>query len=120
MLALPYIFQEKIAATVKESANEMIEGDLDYKNLNLSFFKHFPNLTVSANDVFLSGTEKFKSKPLLQVKEISLGVNLMSLFGSQIIVQKIFIIDGLIHVQVDKNGQANYNIYVSNSVDTSS
>ena len=118
LIVAPYIFQDKIAAVVKETANETIEGKLDYKNLNLSFFKHFPNLTISASDVFLSGTEQFKSKPLLQVKEVALGINLMSLLKEQIIVQKIFIEDGSIHVQVDKNGQANYNIYVSESTDT--
>ncbi len=98
----------------------MIEGELDYKNLRLSFFRHFPNLTISASDVFLSGTEQFKSNPLLQVKEVALGINLMSLLGDQIIVKKIFIKDGSVHVQVDENGKANYNIYVSESTDTTS
>lgn len=118
LLVIPYIFQDKIAAVVKESANEMIEGELDYKNLRLSFFKHFPNLTISASDVFLSGTEQFKSNPLLEVKEVALGINLMSLLGDQIIVKKIFIEDGKVHVQVDENGHANYNIYASESTDT--
>lgn len=120
LLTIPFFFQEKISQKIKASANELIEGDLDYKNLKLSFFRHFPNLTISAGDVYLSGTEQFREKPLLQVKEVAFGINLMSLLGDKIIIKKIFIEDGNVHVQVDENGNANYNIYNSTSTDTTS
>lgn len=120
LLTIPFFFQEKISQKIKASANELIEGDLDYKNLKLSFFRHFPNLTISAGDVYLSGTEQFKDKPLLQVREVAFGINLMSLLSDKIIIKKIFIEDGNVHVQVDENGNANYNIYNSTSSDTTS
>lgn len=118
LLTVPILFQNKISEIVKASANELIEGDLDYSKLKLSFFRHFPNLTISAEDIFLSGTEQFKDEPLLKAKELALGINVLSLFGNKIIIKKIFVEEGNLHVQVDSLGNANYDIYKSEDTDT--
>lgn len=118
LITLPIIFQNKISDIVKKSANDWIEGEVDYNGLKLSFFKHFPNLTISAEDIFLSGTEQFKTQPLLKAKELALGINVLSLFGDKIIIKKIFVEEGLLHVQLDSLGNANYDIYKSEDSDT--
>lgn len=44
-------------------------------------------------------------------KEISLGIDLSSVFKSKININKIYLDDALINIQVDSSGRANYNIY---------
>lgn len=50
MLVTPYIFAEKINAEIKKIANEKLSAKLDYSKSNVSFFNHFPSLTVALDD----------------------------------------------------------------------
>ena len=50
----PIIFSDTIKEEVKKYANTKLEGELNYGDANLSFFKHFPSLTLTLNDVNLN------------------------------------------------------------------
>ncbi|TDQ77060.1 AsmA family protein [Sphingobacterium yanglingense] len=111
MLILPYFFKDQINNTLKEIANKTINGTLDYRDVNVSFFTHFPSLTTSVHDVQLKGSAPFQDSTLLAVKEISIGIDLLSLFKDKIVLDKMILTDGRINVLVDSLGAANYNIY---------
>ncbi|MQP25526.1 hypothetical protein GFJ94_10665 [Flavobacterium sp. LMO8] len=113
-LVLPIIFADTITQQVKELANNNLEGELNFKNSNLSFFKNFPSLTLTLNDLDLKGSAPFKSKSLLESQEVGFGINVWSLvFSSETQIDEIYINDAKINILVDKNGNANYNIYKS-------
>ena len=42
MFLTPIIFSDTIKEEVKKYANTKLEGELNYGDANLSFFKHFP------------------------------------------------------------------------------
>ena len=42
MLILPFAFKGKILEIVKKEANNMLNAKLEFADLNLSFFSHFP------------------------------------------------------------------------------
>ena len=50
MFVLPMLFPGKIAEEVKLFANKKLNGELDFKEANLSFFNHFPSLTLTLTD----------------------------------------------------------------------
>jgi AsmA protein len=50
---------------------------------------------------------------LVQADEIALGVDLPSILSSSIRIDKIFLTNAFINIQVDKDGHANYNVYRS-------
>lgn len=113
MLIIPNFFKDQINASIKEIANKNINGELQYSDIDLSFFTHFPSLTTSIHDVKLKGSAPFQDSTLLDVKEISLGLDLFSLFQDKITLNKFIVSEGKINILVDSTGAANYNIYAS-------
>ncbi|MGL2995280.1 hypothetical protein [Flavobacterium sp. TSSA_36] len=112
MFLTPIIFSDTIKEEVKKYANTKLEGELNYGDANLSFFKHFPSLTLTLNDVNLNGSIPFEKEKFVSAKEIAFGIDVSSLvFGKAIDIDQIIVTEGNINVKVDKNGQANYNVY---------
>ena len=46
MLLLPFAFQGKIAGIVKTEGNKMLNAQFDFKKLNISLFRNFPQASV--------------------------------------------------------------------------
>lgn len=116
MFVLPLLFPDYITEKVKSFANEKLNGELQFKEAHLSFFNHFPSLTLTLDDFLLKGSEPFKKDTLIAAKEVSFGIDVMSLItSSKVNIDKIFISDSFINVKVNANGEANYNVYVSES-----
>ena len=113
MLTLPYLFKDQINTAVKKTINENINGELHYADLHISFFKYFPSLTTSINDVKLKGSAPFADSTLIDVSEISLGIDISSLFKDKIVLDQFIVANGKINVLVDSTGAANYNIYTN-------
>lgn len=114
LFLFPIVFPGKIAQEVKSFANEKLEGELNFSEAKLSFFNHFPSLTLTLKNFKLNGSAPFKNETLISANEIAFGINIKALiFDSEVKIDKIFLSNALMNVKVDKNGQANYNVYVS-------
>lgn len=125
MFLFPILFPGKIEKEVKGFANQHLNGELNFKEANLSFFNHFPSLTLSLNEFSLKGSEPFKNDTLVAANEIAFGINLKDLlFDKKVTIDEIYLAEAFMNVKVNKNGEANYNVYVSDkkkvSKDTSS
>jgi len=118
ILSIPYIFEKEVNDKVKSLANAHINGELNYTKVRLTFFDQFPLLTASMDDVLLKGAEPFKKDTLLAAKQVSFGIDLMSLLKSKIIIDKFIVNNGRINILVDSLGNANYNIYKSAPTDS--
>lgn len=119
LILLPILFADTITERVKILANNHLEGELNFKDSELSFFKHFPSLTLTLNELNLNGSIPFKDKSLVAAKEIGFGIDVWSVvFGSQTQIEELFLEEAKINILVNKKGEANYNIYKSNSKDT--
>lgn len=120
MFLLPVLFPGKITREVKAFANRKLNGELNFKEAKLSFFHHFPSLTLTLTHFELKGSPPFKNESLLSSDEISFGINLKSLvFGGEVNIDKIFLANAFANIKVNENGEANYNVYVSDSKATS-
>ncbi|TDR23976.1 AsmA protein [Flavobacterium cheniae] len=116
---LPIIFADTITEKVKVLANKNLEGELNFNDSELSFFKHFPSLTLTLHELNLNGSKPYQNKSLVSAKEISFGIDVWSVvFGSQTQIEEIYIDNAKINILVNQKGDANYNIYKSNSKDT--
>lgn len=114
LFLLPILFPGKIESKIKAFANEKLNGELSFSEANLSFFNHFPSLTLTLHDFSLNGSAPFKDQNLVSAKEIAFGINMKNLiFDSKVSIDKIYISKALMHVQVNAKGEANYNVYVS-------
>lgn len=120
LLIIPYLFPERVSREVKQLANQHIDGKLDFGKVRLSFFTHFPALTLSLYDFSLKGSAPFQKDTLISGHELAFGIHVMDLLRSKITVDQFFITKAAIHVQVNEAGEANYNIYKSKADTTSS
>ena len=84
MLLLPFAFQGKIAGIVKTEGNKMLNAQFDFKKLNISLFRNFPQASVTLEDFWLKGAGEFANDTLVQAGEVTATINLFSLFGTAV------------------------------------
>lgn len=119
MILIPFAFQGKIADIVKSEGNKMLNAQFDFKKLNISLFRNFPQASVTLEDFWLKGAGEFANDTLVQAGEVTAAVNLFSLFGdSGYDISKIFIEDTRLHAIVLPDGQVNWNIMKPDSAAT--
>jgi AsmA protein len=111
LFLLPYLFPQTITNKIKQWAGSSINGKLNFSGTSLSFFKRFPALTLTLNDFSLNGSAPFQNDTLVAAKEISLAIDLSSVFKSKVNINKIYLSKATINIQVDSAGHANYNVY---------
>lgn len=111
---LPLLFPGTISAEVKKVANKSLDSKLDFTKSKLSFFTHFPSLTVSLDEFSLMGSAPFKNDTLLKAKQVAFGINLKRLiFNNEVKIDELYVSNAFVNVMVNQKGQANYNVYVA-------
>jgi len=111
MFLLPILFPDTVSKKIKQWTNQSINGELNFSKARLSFFNHFPALTLTLYDFSLKGSKPFEKDTLIASKELSLGINLKSVFAKSIRISEIYVSNGDINIQVTKDGVPNYNVY---------
>jgi len=110
-IILPFAFKGKIMEVAKREVNKTMNAQVDFEQLGLSFFRDFPNATVSLKNFYIAGVNEFEGDTLLYASQLSATVNLSSLFGdSGYEITKITIADTKVLMIVLENGKANWEI----------
>src|SRR6185436_15261188 len=110
----PIVFADKIKEQIKKTANEKLSAELNYSDVSVSFFHHFPSLTLTLTDLHLNGSAPYTNEKFITAKEVSFGINVASLvFSKAVKIDQIYLSDSFINVKVNSKGEANYNIYKS-------
>jgi AsmA protein len=117
LLVSPLIFREKFAAIVKSTANKQLKTEMNFSGMEISFFHHFPNLTVTLTDFTLKSSPPFNNDTLVRARDISFGVNLASLFGGPVKVSRVYINKGRFILKYNEKGASNFDV-VNSSTDT--
>ena len=110
---LPALFPQTVAEKVTQWVNGKINGELAFQEVSLSFFEHFPSLTLTLHHVSLKGAAPFQQENLLSADELAFGIDLGAIFQQEIFINKLYLNNGEINIQVDSLGKANYAIYQS-------
>jgi AsmA protein len=110
----PIVFEDQIKDQIKKTANEKLSAELNYTDVSVSFFRHFPSLTLTLTGLHLNGSAPYKNEKFITAKEVSFGIDVSSLiFSKTVKIDQIYLSDAFINVKVNANGEANYNIYKS-------
>jgi AsmA protein len=111
---LPMLFPGTVSNQVKKLANKSLAGELNFTKSKLSFFTHFPSLTVSLDELSLKGSTPYANDTLLKAEQVAFGINLKRLiFNNEVKIDELYVNNAFINVKVNDKGQANYNVYVS-------
>src|SRR6266496_5193946 len=122
---IPVIFKKQITALVKKEINKSLAAKVDFKDVSLSLFRHFPKISVALEELSVVGKNEFANDTLLSTKMLDASVNLISAIkGKDIKVYGVYLESPRIHALVNKDGKANWDITkedgdTSNSTDTS-
>ncbi len=111
LFATPFLFKDKILAKVKTEINNNINATVDFKNFGLTFFRNFPNLTISLDDLSVVGRSEFEGDTLAGISKTDISINLMSVIsGDQIEIRSFTLIRPRINLLVNRDGKANWDI----------
>ena len=81
LIVLPYFFKDKIETLVKEEGNKLLNAQFDFSSLDISLIRKFPLASVTLEDFYLKGVDKFDNDTLAKIGKFSVSVNMLSLFS---------------------------------------
>ena len=112
MLVLPYFYKDKLVELVKTEANKNLNATLDFDDVDLTFFAHFPQLTLKIEDLTLTGQGEFEGVQLVSFNSFNLVLGLSKVLAGEKIpdINKIFIDSPKVTALVLKSGKVNWDI----------
>ncbi len=111
LFTIPIIFKEQIKTKVVQVINQSVNATVKFDDYKIGFFKDFPNLTFSLENLSVKGLGKFEGDTLASFKSFDLAFNLMSIFSKSGYEVKSIIVDhAKVNALVLKNGTANWAI----------
>ncbi|HNE49368.1 MAG TPA: AsmA family protein, partial [Saprospiraceae bacterium] len=121
-IILPVIYKDKIKAMVMEDINKNLDAFVTVGDIDLTLISTFPYLGVKFKDISIFGKKEFASVPLFSTKQLSLGLNLMSVIKGEkpMTIRSISLDRPLINVQILADEKANYNISKDTSASSGS
>jgi AsmA-like C-terminal region len=119
--AIPILFKKQISALVKKEINKNLTAKIDFKDVSLSLFRHFPKISIRLDDLSVVGANEFAGDTLISTKTLDASVNLISAIkGKDIKVYGVYLESPRIHALINKQGKANWDIAKENSDTTGS
>ncbi len=122
-IAIPYFFSDELMEMAKKEINNNLNAKADFKDVSLSLFKNFPELTFSLQGLTVDGVDKFEGVRLAEMESLDLSMDLMSVVNKDegpIALNSISLVDPNIHIIVLRDGSANYDIAKGSGSNTES
>jgi AsmA protein len=114
---LPLLYKKNIEAKAKTEVNNSTNAQINFDRVSLSFFTDFPNPTLSLHDLNIIGEHEFAGDTLADVKEAAIEISLWSLlFGKETELKSVHLQDARFDVLILKNGNANYDIFIEDTI----
>ncbi|MEO6539696.1 MAG: AsmA-like C-terminal region-containing protein [Ferruginibacter sp.] len=122
LFATPYIFKSQIVTLVKREVNKNLNAKVDFKDVDISFFRNFPRVSIGLDDLQVIGTDQFAADTLLFAKRLDGTVDIMSFIRRRNMnIYNLFLESPRINAIINKDGFANWDIVkkeAGNSTDT--
>ena len=122
LFASGFIFNGKIVSLVKAEINKNINAKVDFSEVDISFLRHFPKVSIGLDELQVIGTDYFAADTLLSAKRLDATVDIMSFIrGKDMAINSVILDVPRIHALVNKEGRANWDIVKEDEtpVDTS-
>lgn len=113
--ALPYFFQDTLLAKAKTTINENVNAHVTFGDVNLSLFRHFPDISLALNDLRVQGVDTFSEVTLIDARQLDLTLDLFSVLRKRepIRLEGLTLREPVLDIRVLSDGTANYDIAAS-------
>lgn len=104
--------KKTLLETITKQLNKNLNGTLTIGNMEPTFFKGFPGVSISLKNVVMKDSLwKTHHHTLLEAKDFDVSVNTMALLTGTIEIKKIGISNAKIYLFTDSNGYSNTAIF---------
>ncbi len=113
-IALPIIYKDQILIKTKEEINKNVRAKVDFEDIDLSLFSHFPKFTFKLKNYRVDGIDEFEGMTLAKGESFAFTVNLWTLISQKgsFQIKSVYLEKPDIHILVLPDGKANYDIAV--------
>ena len=106
-----FLFRGKIVSLVKAEINKNVNAKVDFKTVDISFFRSFPKVSIALDELEVMGAGYFEKDTLLFAKRLDAAVDIMSFFrGTEMNIYSVSLESPRINALVNKEGFANWDI----------
>lgn len=119
ILLIPILFKTQIRDAVNKAISESVNAEVvwDTNNFSLSLLRNFPNATAGLSELGIVNRAPFQGDVLFVAENIEVEIDLFSLFGDNIRIKGITVIEPRVHLKVNEEGVANYDIAIESEVE---
>lgn len=119
-LVVPFLFKDKIKAEIDKQIALYVDAQVNFRteDFSLSVFKDFPHVTASLDNFSVVNHAPFKGDTLTSIGSFRITVDIWSVFGDKMKINKISLIKPRIFAKVNKEGKANWDILRPQPIDT--
>ncbi len=115
LFVLPLLFRDRIAQRAKAAANQTLNARVDWRDVGLTFFRNFPNLTLTLDDLTVANVGRFQGDTLAAVRHLRVVLDLASVLGNvvggrPIVVRAIEVDRPRLSLIALEDGTANWDI----------
>lgn len=111
LVAAPLLFKQKLLEATKSTINKNVNAKVEFADFHLSFFKHFPKVSLGLEDVVITGKGEFQADTLLRVSMLQASMGLKSLFSkSGRSIEEINLEQPQLHLISGKTGNVNWDL----------
>ena len=115
LVALPYLFRDKIAARVRAEIAKSVNAQVRWSGVGIGLLRDFPNVTFRMNDLAVINQKPFEGDTLAAMKQFRVVLDLASVLrnvtsGGAIVVREVSLEEPLARLRVLKDGTANWDI----------
>ena len=109
-VALTWYFQDKIVALIVEEANSYLLTPVHPQKITFSVLEDFPRISVVFHEVTVEESVPGSHEPLLEAARIYCGLSLSDLLQGDIIINRIELSEGYVHLRKTASGTINYQV----------
>lgn len=113
LLVTPLLFKGRIVAVARARLDRAVAAHVDWSHVGLTFFRDFPHVTLSVDDLTVEGRDRFAGDTVAAVGSLRLVLDASSVFRAwrgrgDIVVRSVRVDDPLLHLSVLKDGTPNW------------
>jgi AsmA-like protein len=117
LVVLPLLFRDRIAQRAKLEVNRSLDARVEWRDVGLTFFRNFPNLTLRLDDLTVAGKGRFEKDTLAAIRHLQVVLDLPSVLrgvvgsgGRPIVVRAVELDQPRLTLIALEDGTANWDI----------
>ena len=121
LILIPVLFKNKLLDRLKQEVDRQTEVTLDFSDVSISWWKHFPDFSIRIDQPVVTGKDTFANIPLFQSKSLGVDLNFWDVLrnSDSLRIQGIHLDEPDLRIRVLADGTANYDIMRSQEQDAS-